>query len=75
MPWLKRLFAGLSPQRPRFTPASVHVGFVVDKVATLQVSLRVLRFSLSVPFLLCSILIYLGLVGAAVQRHSLNPST
>jgi hypothetical protein len=30
---IKRLDAGLLPQRPRFVPRSVHVGFVVDKVA------------------------------------------
>jgi hypothetical protein len=29
VPWLKRLVAGLSPWRP----GSIHVGFVVDKVA------------------------------------------
>jgi hypothetical protein len=39
VPWLRRLVAGLSPRRP----ASVHVGFVVDKVALGQVFLRVLR--------------------------------
>jgi hypothetical protein len=38
-------FAGLSPQRPGFNPGSVHVGFVVDKVALEQVFSRVLRFS------------------------------
>jgi hypothetical protein len=36
---------GLSPRRPGFAPGSVHVGFVVDKVALGQVLLRVLRFS------------------------------
>jgi hypothetical protein len=33
VPWLKRLVAGLSPRRPGFAPGSIHVGFVVDKVA------------------------------------------
>jgi hypothetical protein len=33
------------PQRPEFVPESIHVGFVVDKVALGQVFLRVLRFS------------------------------
>jgi hypothetical protein len=33
VPWLKRLVTGLSPQRPGFAPGSIHVGFVVDKVA------------------------------------------
>jgi hypothetical protein len=35
----------LSPRRPGFDPGSVHVGFVVDKVALGQVIPRVLRFS------------------------------
>ena len=35
--WLRRLVAGLSPRRPGFDPGSVHVGFVVDKVALGQV--------------------------------------
>jgi hypothetical protein len=33
------LFAGLPPWRLRFKPGSVHVGFVVDKVALEQVFL------------------------------------
>jgi hypothetical protein len=33
VPWLRRLAAGLPPRRPGFDPGSVHVGFVVDKVA------------------------------------------
>jgi hypothetical protein len=33
MPWLRRFVAGLSPLRPGFDPGSVHVGFVVHKVA------------------------------------------
>jgi hypothetical protein len=45
MPWLRSLVAGLSPRRPRFAPGSIHVGFVVVKVALGQVFLRVLRFS------------------------------
>jgi hypothetical protein len=45
VPWLRRLAAGLPPWRPRFDPGSVHVGFVVDKVALGQVFPRVLRFS------------------------------
>jgi hypothetical protein len=45
VPWLKRLAAGLSPRRPGFAPGSIHVGFVVDKVALGQVFLRVLPFS------------------------------
>jgi hypothetical protein len=30
---LRRLVAGLSPQRPGFAPRSIRVGFMVDKVA------------------------------------------
>jgi hypothetical protein len=33
MTWLRLLIAGLSLQKPRFEPMSVHMGFVVDKVA------------------------------------------
>jgi hypothetical protein len=33
VPWLRRLVAGISPRRPGFDTGSVHVGFVVDKVA------------------------------------------
>jgi hypothetical protein len=44
-PWLRRLVAGLSSRRPGFDPGSVHVGFMVDKLALGQVSPQVLRFS------------------------------
>jgi hypothetical protein len=33
VPWLRLLVTGLPPRRPGFDPGSVHVGFVVDKVA------------------------------------------
>jgi hypothetical protein len=45
VPWLRRLVAGLSLSRPGSDPGSVHVGFVVEKVALGQVFPRVLRFS------------------------------
>jgi hypothetical protein len=45
VPWLRRLVAGLPPRRPGFDAGSVHVGFVVDKVALGQLFLPVLRFS------------------------------
>jgi hypothetical protein len=45
VPWLRRLAAGLPSRRPGFDPGSIHVGFVVDKVALGQVFPRVLRFS------------------------------
>jgi hypothetical protein len=44
VPWLRRLVTGLSPHRPGFDPGSVHVGFLVDKVALGQVFPRVLPF-------------------------------
>jgi hypothetical protein len=45
VPWLSRLVAGFPPWRPGFDPGSVHVGFMVDKVAVGQVFPRVLWFS------------------------------
>ena len=38
MPWLRRLVSSLSPWRPGFDPRPVGTGFVVDKVAMVQVS-------------------------------------
>jgi hypothetical protein len=55
VPWLRRLVAGLSLRRPGFDPGSVHVGFVVDKVALGQAFLRVVAFPLSISFHWCSI--------------------
>jgi hypothetical protein len=72
----------ISPRRPWFAPGSVHIEFVVYNFALGQVFLRVLPFSLvSIipPWLF--ILAYhlgdeqLGLLVAAVQRHSLTLST
>ena len=37
MPWLRRLVASLQTRAPGFDPRSVHVGFLVDKVALGQV--------------------------------------
>jgi hypothetical protein len=45
VPWLRSLVAGLPPRKPGFATGSIHVGFVVDKVALGQVFLRVIRFS------------------------------
>jgi hypothetical protein len=41
VPWLKRLVAVLPQRKSGFDPGSVHVGFVVDKVALEQVFLHV----------------------------------
>ena len=45
LPWLRRIFSGLSPLRLGFVPRSFHVRFVVNKVSLGQVSLQVLQFS------------------------------
>jgi hypothetical protein len=37
-------------RRPLIAPGSVHVGFVLDKMATGQVYLRVLPYSLSISY-------------------------
>jgi hypothetical protein len=59
MPWLRQLVAGLSPWRPGIVLGSVHVGFVVDKVALGQVFSQVLWFSpVNIIPPLVSILIY-----------------
>jgi hypothetical protein len=56
VPWLRRLAAGLPPRRPGFDPRSVHVGFVVDKVALGQVfPPEFFGFPLSISFHRCSI--------------------
>jgi hypothetical protein len=54
-PCHRRFVAGLSLRRPWFDPGSVHVGFVVDRVALRQVFLRVVGFFLSISFHWCSI--------------------
>jgi hypothetical protein len=46
VPWLRHL----SPQRPRFMPKSVNVGFMVDKVALGQVFTDFFCFLLSIAF-------------------------
>jgi hypothetical protein len=51
VPWLRRLVAGLSPWSPGFASGSVHVGFVLNKVAMGQDFILVLRlFPLSISF-------------------------
>jgi hypothetical protein len=51
VPWPRRLVAGHSPRRSGFAPFSIHLGFVVDRMALGQVSLRGLRLSVPVSFL------------------------
>jgi hypothetical protein len=55
VPWLRWLATGLPPRRPWFDPRSVHVGFVVDKVALGQVFPEYFSFRLSISFHRCSI--------------------
>jgi hypothetical protein len=78
MPYLKRLFAGLSARRSGFASRAIHLIFVVGKVALGQVSLRVLRFSpvsiIPPPLHIHSCIIW-GMDSAPVsgqvpQRHS-----
>jgi hypothetical protein len=64
--WLRRLVAGLSHCRPGFSLRSVHVGFVVDKVALGQVFLRDLRFS-SVIIIQSWLYIFIYYVGREQQ--------
>jgi hypothetical protein len=45
VPWPRQLLAGLSPLIPGFAPSSIHVRFVVEKVALEKVFLRILLFS------------------------------
>jgi hypothetical protein len=75
-PWLRSLITGLS----LWKPWSVHVEFVVDKVALGQVLLWVLQFSRqyhSTEAVHTHILSgrWIGPLVATVQRHSLIPST
>jgi hypothetical protein len=49
MSWIKCLVAGLSPQKTGLNLISVHVGYVVDKVALRRFPVRVLRdFTVSI---------------------------
>jgi hypothetical protein len=55
VPWLRRLVANFSPRRSEFDPASVRVGFIVDKAALEQVFPRVLLYSLSISSHPCGV--------------------
>jgi hypothetical protein len=67
----KGLITSLSPRRPGFNPRPVHVGFVEDKVAPKQISLRVLRvFPLSVQFHCCTMLIHSSITNATYSQIS-----
>jgi hypothetical protein len=75
MPWLRWLVASFSLRRP----GSVHVGFVVDRVALGQFFLRVLQFSHQYHFTMALHVHtspggWIGLFVATVQRH-LTPLT
>jgi hypothetical protein len=48
--WLRQLVSGLSPWRAEFMPGSVHVGFVVDKMALGHDFLQVFGLSLAISF-------------------------
>ena len=53
--WRRRATAGLSPQGLGFSLVSVHIRSVVDKVALIRVSLRLLHFPLPGSFHQCNI--------------------
>jgi hypothetical protein len=55
VPWLRRLAAGLPARRPGFDPGSVHVGFVMDKVALEYVFPEYFGLPPSISFYRCSI--------------------
>jgi hypothetical protein len=63
VPWLRRLVTGFPLRRPGFEPRSGHVGFVVDKVALVQVFSEYFGFPCQFSFhRLLHILHHLGLV-------------
>lgn len=57
MQWLRRLVAGVLLRSYRFCPRPIHVVFVVDKVALVRDSPRVLRFLVSLSVHRCPMLI------------------
>jgi len=56
-PCFRRLVAELLPWRPRFNSRPDYVGFVLDKGAWGQITLRLHDISLPISFRQCSILI------------------
>lgn len=70
---VKRLVMGLSPRRPWFDPRSVHVGFVVDKVALAQVYLRSLRLHTLriIPSVLHTHLLHVNDVAGTTKQYNL----
>jgi hypothetical protein len=71
LPWFRWLVVGISRRRTRFAPGSIHVGFVVDKVALGQAFHPFLRFSpvsiIPPPF---SILVIRGMTNMSVSGNS-----
>ena len=59
LPWFSRLVAILSARWPGFNLKTVHVRFVVDKVALGQVSVPALRFPLTLSFHQCSVFAFI----------------
>jgi hypothetical protein len=71
VPKLRWLVAGVSLRRAGFAPGSIHLGFVVDKVALGQVLLRILRFSpvnIIPPSLSNSY--HLSVIGSSLETNS-----
>jgi hypothetical protein len=77
VPWLKRLDAGLSPRRSGFAPESIHVGFVVDKVALGRFSPSTSDSPANISFHHCSIFIYHRPMRSAIaltKQHTITTS-
>jgi hypothetical protein len=82
VPWLRKLVAGLPPRSPGFAQGSVHVGFVVDKVALEHVFHQVFRFFPVSIIILPELRTHIGLSSSGrrtivslvetVRIHSLN---
>jgi hypothetical protein len=59
VPWLRRLVAGLIPQKRGFNHGPVHVGFVVEELVWDGFFTEYFGFHLSVSFPQCSVLFVL----------------
>jgi len=55
---IRRLVAGLSPLRTRFTSVIIHVEFILENVQWYRLFFDYVEFTLAVSFHLCSIFIH-----------------
>jgi hypothetical protein len=82
VPWLRRLVTSVAPRRPDFALGSVHVGFVMDKLALAEVFLPSssvfpcqYHFTVAPHTHISPEGWAIGPLIASVLRHSLSPST